>query len=130
MATKSNRRSEAGTEFESLDMAIHMLFLARPHSYEISRMIALAAKEAGFDGVIYPSFFSLLRTGGHPFETSYGLSLRRFHPERKKYAEAYTIQNFAIFGRPLEGGLVHVECINRLILTQVGYKGHFGPVTY
>lgn len=121
---------EDGTEFESLDMAVHMLFLARSHSYEISRAIAQAARDAGFDGVIYPSFFSLIRTGGHPFETSYGLSLRHFHPDREKYAEAFTIQNFALFGRPLEIGLVRVECINRLILTRVGYQGHFGPVTY
>lgn len=118
------------TEFESLDMAVHMLFLARSHSYDISRAIALAARDAGYDGVIYPSFFSLIRTGGHPFETAYGLSLRQHHPKRNKYAEAFTIQNFALFGRPLESGLVRVECINRLILTQIGYQGHFGPVTY
>jgi hypothetical protein len=121
---------EEGTEFESLDMAIHMLFLARSHSYELSRAIALAARDAGFDGVIYPSFFSLIRTGGHPFETAYGLSLRRFHPRRDNYVRAFTIPNFALFGRPLESGLVRVECINRLILTQVGYQGHFGPVAY
>lgn len=121
---------EDGTEFESLDMAVHMLFLARSHSYEISRAIALAAREAGFDGVIYPSFFSLIRTGGRPFETAYGLSLRHFLPERAKYAEAFTIENFALFGRPLESGAVGVACINRLILTQVGYLGHFGPVEY
>jgi hypothetical protein len=126
----SARLEEDGTEFDSLDMAIHMLFLAKSHSYEISRDIAVAAKTAGFDGVIYPSFFSLLRTGGHPFETSYGLSLRRFHPDANMYAQAYTIQNFALFGRPLEGGSVRVECINRLVLTHVGYLGHFGPVTY
>lgn len=122
--------NEDVTEFDSLDMAVHMLFLARSHSYEISRMIGLAARDAGFDGVIYPSFFSLIRTGGHPFETSFGLSLRHHHPEREKYAEAYTIQNFALFGRPLESGVVRVECINRLVITQVGYQGHFGPVTY
>ena len=121
---------EKDTEFESLDMAMHMLFLARSHSYEISRAVALAARDAGFDGLIYPSFFSLIRTGGRPFETSYGLSLRRFLPERNKYVEAFTIENFALFGRPLESGLVRVECINRLVLTQVGYLGHFGPVTY
>ncbi len=121
---------EDASEFESLDMAIHMLFLSRSHSYGISRAIASAANGAGFDGIIYPSFFSLIRTGGHPFETTYGLSLRRHHPERKKYAEAYTIQNFALFGRPLENDLVSVKCINRLVLTQVGYKGHFGPVEY
>ncbi|WP_116819351.1 RES family NAD+ phosphorylase [Pseudomonas savastanoi] len=90
------------SEFESLDLAIHMLFLARSHSYGISREIALEAKNKGFDGIIYPSFFSLIRTGGHPFETAYGLSLRRFHPEKEKYAEAYTIPNFALFGRPLD----------------------------
>lgn len=121
---------EEVTEFESLDIAIHMLFLARPHSYEISRAIALAARDAGFDGLIYPSFFSLIRTGGHPFETSYGLSLRRFHPQAEQYARAFTIPNFALFGRPVESLLVRVECINRLVLTQIGYSGHFGPVTY
>jgi len=118
------------TEFESLDIAIHMLFLARSHSYEISRAISLAAKDAGFDGLIYPSFFSLIRTGGHPFETAYGFSLRRFHPQAKNYAQAFTIPNFALFGRPLESSLVRVECINRLVLTHIDYLAHFGPVTY
>ena len=118
------------TEFESLDMAVHMLFLARSHSYEIARAISLAAGEAGFDGLIYPSFFSLIRTGGHPFETAQGLSLRRYHPEAERYAQAFTIPNFALFGRPLKSSLVSVKCINRLVLTQIGYSGHFGPVTY
>ena len=122
--------NEEVTEFESLDMAIHMLFLARAHSYDISRAIALAAKRAGFDGVIYPSFFSLLRTGGRPFETAYGLSLRRFHPQAEEYGRAFTIENLALFGRPIESGSVRVHCINRLVLTQIGYRGHFGPVTY
>lgn len=121
---------EDATEFESLDMAIHMLFLAKSHSYEISRAIVKAAERAGFDGVIYPSFFSLIRTGGHPFETSYGLSLRRYHPEREKYANAYTIKNLALFGYPLKSGLVKISSINRLIITHVGYQGHFGPVEY
>ncbi len=118
------------TEFESLDMAIHMLFLARSHSYEISRAIALSAKEAGFDGLIYPSFFSLIRTGGRPFETAYGLSLRRFHPQAEEYGRAFTIPNFALFGRPIEKRSVSGHFINRLVLTQIGYVGHFGPVVY
>jgi hypothetical protein len=118
------------SEFESLDLAVHMLFLARSHSYDISRAIAIAAQSEGFDGVIYPSYFSLIRTGGYPFETSFGLSVRRFSSQRERYAEAFTIPNFALFGRPLEDGIVRVESINRLILTQVGYQGHFGPVTF
>lgn len=122
--------TEDVTEFESLDMAIHMLFLARSHSYEISRAIASAAMAAAFDGVIYPSFFSLIRTGGRPFETAYGLSLRRFHPQSAEYGRAFTISNFALFGRPLEKLSVRVHCINRLVLTQIGYQAHFGPVAY
>jgi hypothetical protein len=118
------------TEFESLDIAINMLFLAQSHSYEICRAIALSAKDAGFDGIIYPSFFSLIRTGGRAFETAYGLSLRRFHPQAEEYGRAFTIPNFVIFGRPLENGAVRVHCINRLLITQVGYLGHFGPVTF
>jgi hypothetical protein len=117
------------TEFESIDIAIHMLFLAGAHSYEIARDIALAAKSEGFDGVIYPSYFSLLRTGARPIETVYGLSIRRF-PIASGYAKAQVIPNFALFGRPVETGSVRVDCINRLVLTQVGYQAHFGPVCY
>ena len=56
-------QEEGVTEFESLDMAVHMLFLAGLHSYDICREIAQAAHAAGYDGLIYPSYFSLLRTG-------------------------------------------------------------------
>lgn len=118
------------SEFESLDMAIHMLFLARSHSYDISRSIAVAAQKAGYDGLVYPSFFSLIRTGGHPFETAYGLSIRHHHPQAQDYGRAFTISNFALFGRPVAAGSVRIHCINRMVLTQIGYRGHFGPVTY
>jgi hypothetical protein len=57
---------EKTTEFESLDIALHMLFLAGRHSYEISREISRAAYEHGFDGLVYPSYFTLLRTGAVP----------------------------------------------------------------
>jgi hypothetical protein len=119
---------ESVTEFESLDMAIHMLFMARSNSYGITRHIAQAAKAIGIDGIIYPSFFSLIRTGGTPFETVYGLSLRHHSNNRQEYAERSTIPNFAIFDRPLQNGLVDVRCIDRVILTHIGYRGHFGPV--
>ena len=118
------------TEFESLDLAIHMTFLASSHSYDISRSISLAAKQFGFDGIIYPSYFSLMRTGGHPLETVYGLSLRRFHPNAVEYAKSFTIGNFALFGRPIEEKTVIVNCINRLTLTQISYESYLGPVTY
>src|SRR3546814_11611336 len=47
-------REEKVTEFESLDMAVHMLFFAADHSYEITRAISAAVWKAGFDGLLYP----------------------------------------------------------------------------
>jgi hypothetical protein len=114
------------TEFESLDMAVHMLFLAGAHSYELSREIASAAKKCGFDGLVYPSYFTLLRTGATPFETTFGLSHRRL-PGAREHARKNTISNLALFGRPLTEGSVAVRCINRVNLNKVDYKLHFGP---
>jgi hypothetical protein len=117
------------TEFESLDMAIHMLFLAGEHSYEIAREISRASHGAGYDGLFYPSYFSLLRTGAIPFETTYGISHRRVpslvHREKSKI-----VPNIALFGRPLESGVVRLQSLNKLILNRVEYSIHFGPTVY
>jgi RES domain len=113
------------TEFESLDMAIHMLFLAGTHSYAVSRAIASEAANRGFDGLIYPSYFSLVRLGVRPFETAYGISLRRMNAA---YAKSNIIENLGIFRRPIDEGLAQVVCINRLVLKQIGYDLLFGPV--
>lgn len=117
---------EQVTEFESLDMAIHMLFLAGKHSYEISRSLARSIRVAGFDGIIYPSYFSLLRTGSMPFETAYGISHRLFS-QMQGYEQAKTIPNLALFGRPIQEQKVRVHCINKLIVSHVKYEFHFGP---
>jgi hypothetical protein len=117
------------TEFESLDMAVHMLFLAGEHSYEITRGLSRAALESGFDGIIYPSYFSLLRIGEMPFQTAYGISKRRF-PQVQKHEESKSVPNMAIFGYPIREGLVSVKTLNKLILSHVHYEAHFGPVTY
>ena len=114
-------------EFESLDLAIIMLFLAGNHSYPIARELSRATRSAGFDGIVYPSYFSMLRNGVKPFETVYGMSLRRFSQYRD-YEQAKVSANFAIFGRPIEDGLVDVCCINRVVLSSVFYAVHFGPV--
>ena len=120
-------QEQNATEFESLDMAVHMLFLAGKHSYDISRDIARAVHSAGYDGVVYQSYFSLLRTGGMPFETSYGIS-HRCIPQFHEREQAKTIPNLALFGRPIEERKVQVRCINKLILSYVEYGFHFGPV--
>lgn len=119
-------REDDVTEFESLDMAVHMLFFATKHSYEISRAIALSAREAGFDGLIYPSYFSQVRSGAMPFETVYGLSVRRF-PQAENYAKASVFPNIALFGRPLSEGLLNLVSISRVILHKVSFELRFGP---
>jgi hypothetical protein len=117
------------TEFESIDIAVHMLFLAHEHSYDICRAIARAAKARGFDGLIYPSYFSLLRTGAAPFDTAFGISVRRF-PSAEAHVKATVIENVALFGRPIHEGIVKVRCINRAVLNQAQYDVIFGPVKY
>jgi hypothetical protein len=114
------------TEFESVDIAIHFLFLAGKHSYNICRQIALKAKEKGLDGIIYPSYFSYLRTGAFPFETVYGISIRRI-PQLKNYAQMQSVPNLALFGRPVKDNKVSVDCINKVVINRVGYDITFGP---
>lgn len=123
---------EDTTEFESLDLAVHMLFYAPEHSYPISRAIAIAAMRTGFDGLIYPSYFSQIRAGLMPAETvGYGISIRhaaRHFPRLTGYAKSGVYPNVALFGRPVRDGLVKIACIDRLILHKVSYDIRFGPV--
>jgi len=116
-------------EFESIDIALHMLFSAGRHSYRISRKISAAIHKSGLDGVIYPSYFSLVRTGAMPFDTIYGISVRRL-PSYLEQAKSEIIENIAIFGKPIADKLVTVECINKLILNKVKYDYQFGPVIF
>lgn len=120
-------REDGVTEFESLDLAVHMLFLAGPHSYELTREIAIAARAYGFDGLLYPSYFSLLRTGAMPFETTYGISHRRLE-QLSVHEKSKIVPNIALFGRPIEEGNVKVVCLNKIVLRQVEYDISFGPV--
>lgn len=114
------------TEFESLDLTVQMLFLAGKHSYEISKQLSLEVKKSGFDGIIYPSFFSLVRTGRAPFPTVYGISTRKI-PIYKEIEKSTTIQNIALFGRPVKEKKVNVVNINRLGLNRIIYEYQFGP---
>lgn len=115
------------TEFESLDLALHFLFLAGKHSYRACREICKAAKKAGYDGLLFPSYFSFITTGHLPFETVYGISIRRI-PTMRDYAQSQSIPNLALFGRPIRDNKIEVESINRVVLTKVTYNAIFGPV--
>jgi hypothetical protein len=117
------------TEFESLDLSVNLLFLAAAHSYPVCRKLAKAAHAKGFDGLIYPSYFGALRTGSEPYRTVFGFS-RRWLPQTKPDAQLEVIENFAIFGRPIEDGRVSCLCINRLMIERADYSLLFGPVGY
>jgi hypothetical protein len=117
------------TEFESLDLALHFLFLAGKHSYHICRRIAQKAKESGFDGIMYPSYFSNIRTGTVPFDTILGMSIRKIENLRE-FAESQAIPNLALFGRPIKDEKVKVASINKLFINQVHYETSFGPASY
>jgi hypothetical protein len=114
------------TEFDSLDIAVHMLFFAAQHSYDISRAIALAAAKAGFDGLLYPSYFSQVRSGAMPFETVYGMSVRRL-PGADQHVKSGIFTNVGLFGRPIQDGKAQVAGINRLIIHRAKYDFQFGP---
>jgi hypothetical protein len=106
-----------------------MLFLAGKHSYEIIRKIAVAAKSAGFDGLIFPSYFSLVRLGVMPFQTTYGISHRRIE-SLQDHQESMAVPNLALFDRPIASGDVEVRCVNRLVMKQVHYGYQFGPAKF
>lgn len=110
-------------------MAVHMLFFAGKYSYDITREIAFSAYQAGFDGLIFPSYFSLVRTGVMPFDSIYGISIRKF-PSYKTHAKSQIIPNIALFGRPIKEEIITVKCIDRLILKKVEYDVLFGPIDY
>ncbi|MCW0983527.1 RES family NAD+ phosphorylase [Agrobacterium sp. BT-220-3] len=95
-------KNDGPTEFESKNLAIHYLFSAGNVSYDITRSISFAAAEKGYEGIIYPSYFS------------------SWKPEK--------IYNIAIFGRPISDGRLAVRSINRAFLRQASYQYRLGPV--
>lgn len=120
---------EEKNEFESLDIAVFMLFMARSNAYPILRRISLSVMERGYDGIIYPSYFSMLHSGAEPFETTYGISHRRINTLRE-YEESKVQKNLALFGYPIKSGKVSVKRINKVFIRRVKYDIEFGPVEY
>lgn len=90
------------TPFESLDLAIKFLMSAEKASYEILTLIANSARRRQYDGILFRSFFSQLKSTEIP--------------------------NLALFGYPIKSGRIKVDSINRLHLDEASYKFSFGPV--
>jgi hypothetical protein len=93
--------NDGSTPFENLYLAVQFLFAAEEHAYDMARAIAIAAKNIGLDGIIYPSYFSSLRQDRIP--------------------------NLALYGHPVAEGAVEVACINRLLLETAKYTVQLGP---
>lgn len=126
MLDLSTEISEKCTEFESLNISITMLFYAGSHSYEILRLLSLEAYKKGFDGIIFPSFFTQARLGKLPYPSVYQ-SLDNRIDEFREIATSGKIPNIAIFGQPIEDKRIEVLSINKLILNRVVYDYFFGP---
>lgn len=120
--------NEEVTPFESLDMAVSMLFGASSHSYTICQELAIEACKRGYDGIIYPSYYTQLQSGLDGFGgTSYGLP-HRWLPQFKDLLQKQIYPNIAIFGHPISDGKIRVKCINRIYLNRIEYDYGFGPV--
>jgi hypothetical protein len=118
--------AEDTTEFESLDIAVNMLFLGGKVAYDAARAIARGARDCGFDGLVYPSYFSGHYHGERPFQTNYGISRRRF-TDAINHEQSLSVPNLALFGYPIADGKLEVDTINRLVIGRVTYEFHHGP---
>jgi len=56
-----------------------------------------------------------------PFETVYGISLRRF-PQAAEYERAKIIPNLGLFGPPVREGTVTARGINRMVVDSCSPK--------
>ena len=63
---------------------------------------AKSARKRGYDGILFSSYFSQLKSN--------------------------VVPNLALFGHPIRDGKMKLESINRLHLVEAGYKYSFGPV--
>jgi len=99
----NNCSDDSVTPFESVALCVRQLFYSGKESYKITRLISKHARQAGYDGIIYPSYFS---------------SVSKNHDSK----------NIALFGQPIMNGLVKVASIDRLLLKEVIYEYSLGAI--
>ena len=87
--------------FEFLPLAVSQLFMAGRHSYGITRRLSMLAKNRGFDGIIYPSYFNSVT---------------------KKPS-----LNIALYGQVIKNKIVRVKSLDRILLNKVSYEFEYGP---
>ena len=116
------------TEFESINLAIDMLFRAGTPSYPITRSIALAAQNANYDGLIYSPCFKAIHSN-IPLGQTVDSAPKPISPKLNPYEYiSCNARNLAIFGHPIQDGKIGVKCINSICLNSISYGVDFGPV--
>jgi hypothetical protein len=94
-----------GTPFQDPNIFVSYTFRNRRDSLEHCRIISRAARDAGYDGIRYMSYYAQAK----------------HHPASL---------NLAIFGRPIGAGLLRLESVNRVRISDMTYAFRLGPVLY
>lgn len=94
-----------GTPFEDPNIFLSYIFRNRGNSLEHCRVISIAARDAGYDGIRYVSYYAQAK----------------HHPQS---------QNLAIFGNAISGGLLRLGSVNRVRISDMTYAFRLGPVLY
>lgn len=115
--------------YESMDIAINQLFNSGEGAYIACRELSTRIKELGYDGLLYPSYFSPLKYGVDINPVQFGIPLRRL-PENKDYFQNITAVNIALFGYPVKEEKLTLLGINNLTMKQIDYKYDCGPMNY
>jgi hypothetical protein len=94
-----------GTPYQDPNIFVSFIFRNRGNSLEYCRAISRAARDAGYDGIRYVSYYAQAK----------------HHPKSL---------NLAIFGRPISMGLLRLASVNRVRISDMTYAFQFGPVLY
>lgn len=98
-------KSSGRTPFEDPNVFVSYTFRNRGKSLEHCRAISQAVRDAGYDGLRYVSYYAQVR----------------HHPKSL---------NLAIFGRPIGDGVLRLEAVNRVRISDMTYAFRLGPVLY
>lgn len=93
------------TPFDDQNVFVGIMCRSRGRWLDYCREISREALAAGYDGIRYASYYAQSK-------------------------HDYKSLNLAIFGRPLQEGLLELKSVNRLRITDMTYKYDFGPVLY
>jgi hypothetical protein len=94
------------TPFEDPNIFAAFLSLSRDEKWlDHARSLSVVARDAGLNGIRYTSYYA----------------------QAKHDSSAL---NVALFGRPLAAGMISLQSVNRIRLTDARYSYTFGPVLY